>query len=253
MSELLQQKLFDYHAQPSTNVWDKIIVELDSDANTNISKKLSSYEVKPPGLVWENISASLNQSETPVVPIWKRVSKSTKYISAAASILAIAIFINVFFDKKTAADLVEMPVVKQNSVGPVSPPASPFIQNELPKDGNKSSSGLAVIHGNNGNKIKNYRMPLETYNSDLNREDIDDRVLANNYSLQEPKYLDRYMVFSTASCGRGRRLWRRRPFSSSPEALVSFASSKMWSPRPRRSMLCFFRREPTPKPRICSG
>ena len=198
MSELLQKKLFDYHAQPSTNVWGKITLELDSDANKNISEKLRIYELKPPGFVWENISASLNQSETPVIPIWKRVSKSTKYISAAASILAIAIFINVFFNKQTAADSVEMPVVKQNSIGPASPPVSLSIENELPKNDNKSSGEL-TMRSDNGNNTKSYRLPLQTYTSDSNEGDIDDHVLKNNYPLQEPEYLDRYMVFSTAS------------------------------------------------------
>lgn len=199
MSELLQKKLFDYHAQPSTNVWEKINVELDSGANKNLSEKLNSYELKPPGFVWENISASLSQSKPPVIPIWKRVSKSTKYISAAASILAIAIFINVFFDKKTTANSVEMPVVKQNSHGPVSPPLSPSIQSELPTNNNKSSAGLNAMRNNNGSNKKSYRLPLETHSSNSNEGDIDDRVLANNYPLRESEYLDRYMVFSTAS------------------------------------------------------
>ena len=199
MSELLQKKLFDYHAQPSNNVWDKIDVALDLDANKNISEKLGNYELKPPSFLWENISASLNQSQAPVLPIWKRFSKSTKYISAAASILAIIIFISVFFNKKTAADSVKMPVVKQNNIGPASPSISPSTQNELAKDDDKRPDALSSLSNYNSNKIKSYRLPLETYSSDSNEGDIDDRVLKNNYPLQEPEYLDRYMVFSTAS------------------------------------------------------
>ena len=199
MSELLQKKLFDYHAQPSTNVWDKIIVELDSDANKNISEKLSSYELKPPGFVWENISASLNQSQAPVIPIRKKFSKSTKYISAAASILAIVVFVSVFLNKKTAADSVELPVVNQNNIGPASPSISPSTQNELAKNDDKRPSGLSSLSGDIRNKIKTYRSPLKTYTSDSNEGNIDDRVIANNFPVQNPEYLDRYMIFSTAS------------------------------------------------------
>ena len=195
----LQKKLFDYHAQPSDRVWDEINIALETKGNKTLSEKLYKYEVKPPASAWDNIFALLEETQAPVVPMGRPFSKRTKYLSAAASIIAIAIVTSIVLNKRTSADSVEMPVVKQTEHMPSFPQPSPDQQDALVENKTNASGQLSLSSDKKSNRTRTHKIPLETYSSDSNDKNIDDRVLQNNYPLQDPEYLDRYIVFSTAS------------------------------------------------------
>ena len=44
MSEQLQNKLYNYHAQPSIEVWNKIDSSLEEDSEKKLAEKLTNYQ-----------------------------------------------------------------------------------------------------------------------------------------------------------------------------------------------------------------
>lgn len=192
MKEQLQNRLYNFHAQPSKKAWDKIISELDSEPEKNLSDKLINFQSVPPSYVWDNIASSL--TEAPVVSFQKRFSKPARFGAVAASLLAIAMIANLFINKRSAADSMALPAVEQTSI-----PAPLVLKrdtNALATNNNITADSQESVPNHKRKNSK--KMPLQAYTSASDREDLTDRVLENNYPM-ESGYLDRYMVFSKAS------------------------------------------------------
>src|SRR6187551_3513196 len=121
MSEQLQNKLYNYHAQPSIEVWNKIDSVLGEDRDKKLSQKLMNYQTAPPPFAWENILTLLGEVEKPVVSLQKRFARPIKYSSAAAILIAVSLVANMLFNKESVSDSVAVPINKQ-SITPFAPP-----------------------------------------------------------------------------------------------------------------------------------
>ena len=102
MSNHLQHKLFNYHAQPRAEVWEKIVVALDDKSEKPFPERLINYELEPPPFIWDNIAAALYE-EAPVIPLKKRFSKPIRYGAVAASLLLAALLINLLLTQKSVS------------------------------------------------------------------------------------------------------------------------------------------------------
>src|SRR5215207_5263816 len=108
MNSDLQNKLFQYEANPPGKVWDKIADALDNDTELSFPKRLFNYKENPTAQSWKNIESALEESNTPsirVIPL-NKFRKQIGFIAAAASILIAVFFISTFGDKKTSAGAV---------------------------------------------------------------------------------------------------------------------------------------------------
>ncbi|HEX2606753.1 MAG TPA: hypothetical protein VHK91_05215 [Flavisolibacter sp.] len=104
MKQTIQDKLMQYAPEPPQRVWDAIAASLD-ETSASFSDKMYHYEVPPPAGLWKAIEHSLNTVPEPqTIPFYQRHKRKIHY-SAAAAVLAIALFTgSLFISKKTQSD-----------------------------------------------------------------------------------------------------------------------------------------------------
>jgi hypothetical protein len=198
MNEQLKNKLYNYHAQPPIEVWNKIDSALEEDTEKRLSEKIINYQTAPPPFAWQNIVAFLGEMETPVVPFRKRFARPIKYSSAAAILIAILMVANLFINKEPASESDAAPTVKQST--------TTFLpQLEIEKKGDQPSKNMVSTGDEQiaylvSNKRKlNRRVPLQIDLSISTLKERTSQVVDHNYEIVEPEYLDRYIIFSKAS------------------------------------------------------
>jgi hypothetical protein len=195
LSKQLQHKLLQYNAQPPAQVWDKISIELDNSKEDIFSERMVNYELTPPSFIWDKITAALDENETPVVPIRNRFSRPLKYSSAAAGLIAIAILVSLLINKRSVSEVASTPDTKQNIASPVTPTITekqPQVSFENP-DKNKSES---LVYNNNIERTSTKILPLHAYSSYSALKKRATRVIDHSYPIEEPEYMNRYIIFS---------------------------------------------------------
>lgn len=197
MSEQLQERLYNYHAQPPDKAWDKIVSVLDVESEKSLSEKLINYRATPPAFVWDNIVASFEDAQATVVPFGKRLLKPLKYVSAAASLVAVAMIVSLLLNKKSVADTVVLPKSEQNTIPLTSPSIVQKDSTVVAKKSFVNATLSKAPSANNKNK-NSRRWLLQTYTSRSNKE-FANRVVKNNYPIRNIEHLDRYIIFSKAS------------------------------------------------------
>jgi hypothetical protein len=194
LSKQLQHKLLNYNAQPPAQVWDKISIELDNSKEDIFSERMANYELIPPSFIWDKISIALNESETTVLPIRNRFSRPLKYSSAAAGLIAIAVLVSLLINKKSVSEVASTPDTKQNIASPVTPTITekqPQVSFENP-DKDKSES---LVYNNN-ERTSAKILPLHAYSSYSALKKRATRVIDHSYPIEEPEYMNRYIIFS---------------------------------------------------------
>jgi hypothetical protein len=95
----IKNRLSNFSAKPSPEVWDRIAASLDE--SQKFASKLQHYEEVPPATVWNNINKALNTQEpfAPVVPISKSYKKVFA-LAAAAVVLAAIVFSGVLLNRQ---------------------------------------------------------------------------------------------------------------------------------------------------------
>jgi hypothetical protein len=194
MSKHLQHKLFNYDAQPPREVWEKISVVLDSEAEKPFPERLINYESEPPPFIWDNIAAALNAAETPVIPLRKRFSKPFRYGSAAASVLLAALLINLLLSKKSVSKEGDVASeIKHSASAPHA--AQKTSQSPGGFNGNEEKETAATfIYANRGKNIPSRIVHIHSNNKRVNTR-INKVTTTTNSAIQF-EFLDRYTVFS---------------------------------------------------------
>ena len=207
MSEQLKHKLFDYHAQPPANAWNKLNNSLNENSDHRVSERLLQYEVNPPDLVWNNISASLNENEKPVAPFKIRFLKPLKYATVAAALISIVVLVSLFANRNPVSeDVAISPVINQNMPTPVLP-ADTEKQTETFVENNGFNKSHEMVYTNNI-KPSHRALPLYTESSFTPFTELTDQVVRHNYPIETSVLLDRYIIFSKSS-GDAFRLSRK--------------------------------------------
>ena len=194
MSNHLQHKLFNYHAQPRAEVWEKISVALDDESERPFPERLINYELEPPPFIWDNIAASLIEEEVPVIPFKKRFSKPIRYGAVAASLLFAALLINLLLTKKSMSG--EGAITSANHSAPILQPSRKTLEdanNINLADGNETTS--AFTHTNREGDMPIRITALRSNNKKVNPR-FNQVVANNNNSAAEFELLDRYSIFS---------------------------------------------------------
>ncbi|HEX2533491.1 MAG TPA: hypothetical protein VHK69_07140, partial [Chitinophagaceae bacterium] len=107
MSQSFQKRLYHYEAEPPARAWEGIVAGLENSGTAGLGERLHQYEQAPPAHVWEAVAASLEEetrTEAPVVPLFRRWRKPVRYAAVAASVLAFAFLVNLFFSKPAVSD-----------------------------------------------------------------------------------------------------------------------------------------------------
>lgn len=194
MSNHLQHKLFNYHAQPRAEVWEKIVVALDDESEKPFPERLINYELEPPPFIWDNIAAALYE-EAPVIPLKKRFSKPIRYGAVAASLLFAALLINLLLTQKSVSsegDIISG--IKPNSSVPQpSQKALETFNSSNYLEGNEAAS--AFPHTNGEENIPIRIITLRSNNKKVNPR-FNQVVANNNNSAVEFEFLNRYSIFS---------------------------------------------------------
>lgn len=110
MSSNLQNKLYNYEANPPTATWKKIAVALDDIEQANsFPSKLYNLEETPPDSAWGKIEVSLEEGHKTILPVPGKLSNLFRY-AAAVVITGIIVFggfrlLNDGSDKKEVAGI----------------------------------------------------------------------------------------------------------------------------------------------------
>jgi len=207
VSEQLKHKLFDYHAQPPANAWNKINHSLNENIDHRVSDKLLQYEVNPPRVVWNNISSSLNENEKPVVPLKIRFLKPLKYATVAAALISIVVLVSLLANRNPVSeDVAISPVINQNMPTPVLP-ADTEKQTKTFIENNGFNKSHEMVYANN-NKPSHIALPLYAESSLTPFTELTNQVIRHNYPIETSTLLDRYIIFSKSS-GDAFRLSRK--------------------------------------------
>lgn len=195
MSEELQNKLYNFYAQPSEGLWNKIDAALEEDSEKRLSQKLMNYQTAPPSLAWDNIAAALGKAQ--VIPLRKRFATPLKYSSAAAILIAVSMILNLLFNKESVSEPVGVPTIQQSTT-----PFPPSLVIEQP--GNKPPSHTEISSDEPLFPVKNKRrlgktLPLQTDIAISKLQERTSQVVDHHYQIVEPESLDRYVIFSKAS------------------------------------------------------
>ncbi|MBX3239054.1 MAG: hypothetical protein KIT80_09755 [Chitinophagaceae bacterium] len=92
-----KEEIYNHEVTPPSNVWDKIIKDLDSGDFVVFKQKLFHSEETPPVEAWRNIKTML--SEPKVIPLGKKNNMLVKMLAAAACIGIMFFSVNYFFMK----------------------------------------------------------------------------------------------------------------------------------------------------------
>src|SRR4051794_29124852 len=101
MSSDLQNRLFQFEAEPSQKVWNNIIASLDAEAQ--FPKRLYEFEEQPKSHVWQMIASSLNE-EQPAKVLSLRSNKLWRYVAAAVIILLAGLSSVLLINKKSGTE-----------------------------------------------------------------------------------------------------------------------------------------------------
>ena len=195
MSKQLQHKLLNYNAQPPAQVWDKISIELDNSKEAIFSERMAHYELTPPPLIWDKITVALNESKTPVLSIRNRFSRPLKYSSAAVGLIAMAVLVSLLINKKSVSEVAITPEIKQNIVSPVTPTITEK-QSQVSFESPDKDKSKSLVDNADIERPATKILPLHTYSSYSALKKRVARVIDNNYPIEEPEYMNRYIIFS---------------------------------------------------------
>jgi hypothetical protein len=107
--------------------------------------------------------------------------------------------VNLIFNKKSApTEPTAFPGEEQNSLPRTSPLVTEKMSLGFSTDANRTDDRTAKSVAEHKRK-KSQKMPLLNYAPSVNAEELTDRVVEDNYGIEEPQFLDRYMIFSKAS------------------------------------------------------
>ncbi len=98
LSNKFPNQLYNAQVTPPIYAWDNIAAELKQAGLTaTFPERIYNAEITPPANAWEKISSSLHEkNETPVRPLYKRISPVVRY-AAAAIVIGIIAFVVVKF------------------------------------------------------------------------------------------------------------------------------------------------------------
>jgi hypothetical protein len=197
LSKQLQHKLLNYNAQPPAQVWDKISIELDNSKEAIFSERMANYELTPPPLIWDKITIALNESETPVVSIRNRFSRPLKYSSAAVGLIAIAVLVSLLINKKSVSEVAITPEIKQNVASPFTPTITEK-QSPVSFENPEKDKSERLIYNTDIERPATKIVPLHAYSSYSALKKRAARVVDNGNPIEEPEYMNRYIIFSEA-------------------------------------------------------
>ena len=84
-------KLYAFETIPPTGIWNKISQDLEENINAAFPQKLFIFEATPPAGLWDKIADELHdETDTKVIPVFKKSTSIWKYAAAAAVIGLIA-------------------------------------------------------------------------------------------------------------------------------------------------------------------
>ena len=144
MNSDLQNRLYDFEADPPKEVWNKITDALDTEQT--YPQRLYEYEQQPRSQVWDQIELALEEpQQIKVIPITK-FKKPLRYVAVAASIIAAVLIINRFSNNKNEASASiggTIPAAtNQSSILPsLNQPAEPEPQSDQTEDNLASTTG----------------------------------------------------------------------------------------------------------------
>jgi hypothetical protein len=126
MSEVLQNKLLNYQAQPPDRTWEKINLTLNDEYSGSIGERLYNFQAAPNQDTWNKISLQLQsgaEDAKKVSPISQKRSNLVRYLSAAAILVLIASGIFFFINNRTDSDVATNPIeVPRNSPTKITTP-----------------------------------------------------------------------------------------------------------------------------------
>jgi hypothetical protein len=197
LSKQLQHKLLNYNAQPPAQVWDKISIELDNGKEDIFPERMANYELKPPSFIWDKITIALDESETTVLPIRNRFSRPLKYSSAAAGLIAIAVLVSLLINKKSVSEVASTPDIKQNIASPAAPRITEK-QLQVSFENPDKDKSERLVHNTNIERPAIKILPLPAYSSYTALKKRAAHVIDHSYPIEEPEYMNRYIIFSEA-------------------------------------------------------
>lgn len=199
MHKIVHDKLFNYEAQPSLNLWDKIACSLDSDSEHSLAEKMSQYEAIPPGTTWNNIMAELNR-DNKSVPFGRKYVV-LKYVSAAAFLIGCVVLMVLFSSRKQDDNEVSITNQKGNLL------KSSDRKNALVSTNNNERNNLedetitgsiiSSLHARKSSSARLYSLPPRHHSASI-RNKLSTKSLTKK-PLVSSELLDRYIVFSKAT------------------------------------------------------
>lgn len=108
MSEVLQNKLMNYQAQPPERTWEKINTALSEEYSGLIEERLYNFQAAPKEEIWNRISLQLQsgaEDEKKIYPVSQSRNNLFRYLSAAAILIIIATGIFLFINNRTDSNV----------------------------------------------------------------------------------------------------------------------------------------------------
>ena len=108
MSEILQNKLRNYQANPPVNVWENISNALNEEHSGSVGERLYNFQAAPNEELWNRISLQLQSGADDakkIYPVSDRRSSLLRYISSAAILILIATGIFLLVNSRTDSDV----------------------------------------------------------------------------------------------------------------------------------------------------
>jgi hypothetical protein len=194
MSEQLQHRLFNYNAPPPEEVWEKISNALHGEDLSHFSERLLNYQTFPPKFIWDNITNTLDKEETSVIPFTKRFAKPIRYSAVAASLLFVALMINLLFtNKSVSGEVTVAPII--NEKGSLQGTSKNGAKTTVSLNaGTENTPTTRFVYANRINDVPVRIPPLHSNYKKSNPRLK--QVIANNYTTVNSDFLDRYTIFS---------------------------------------------------------
>ncbi len=103
MNRNIENKLFNFEAEPPAEIWDSISKALNKGATPTYQDKLYHFEQEPPVDAWEKIRSALGKEEAAPRSLLKKLNGSIKY--AAAVLVLALISIAVYITRKAPGNI----------------------------------------------------------------------------------------------------------------------------------------------------
>lgn len=204
MSKELQNRLSNFEAEPPAKLWDKIVATLDTETEEHFPEKLFNFQANPPKHVWDNIEKTLNESQTPVIPIKKRFATLYHYGSAAAVLIATALFLNLFFNKQSSGNLAGSANTNKQSIPSSIQPTNtkPESVFEKENDSKKGTDDYAFLRPRRDRNDQLRNIPsLAPKSRAVSMARYSHVIVPTNVPVVKSQVLDRYIILPQTSGG----------------------------------------------------